>query len=349
MKPYCSAVCIGSFPHQQPEAITEKLIDTICDYPLWPQLPNRTFLESMYVQYSEGMPLVKMDLNERKIVFAAAENNEEEVQSFYEDVIAENYGRFSMSEEYAAGLYEFRRLADKISANKPHAVKGHITGPVSFALTVTDEQRRALYFNDSLKEIITAALKMKAVWQINFLKEIYSDVIFFVDEPYLSGIGSGIMSIDPATIQSELTDFIDSVKQIHPSVPLAFHCCGNTDWSLLINAGVDILSFDAFNYGESLFYYEDSVRTFLQRGGSLAWGIVPTSGDFMKENKKSLVRKMDDFIALMEKKGFNPMNVLENSFITPACGTGSLTMEEAGHILDLTSSVSSHLKSQLKS
>lgn len=346
MKPYCSATFIGSFPHLEPEKITDRLMNYAPNFPLWPQLPNRSFLESMYVQYSENVPAINIDLDERKIFFSSLEGLETELEKFYENSIMENYDYFAISPESAKGLYYFRDCADKIK--KPVAIKGHITGPISFALTVTDENRKAVYFEPTLREIVSIAIKMKSIWQINFLKEIYNDVMLFVDEPYLSGIGSGVFSIDPEDIQSQLTDFVSSVKQVHPQVPIAFHCCGNTDWSLLINSGVDILSFDAFNYADSIFYYEDVLRSFLERDGILAWGIVPTSGDFKQQTKASIIDKMNLNLDLLEQKGFDVRKTMENSFITPACGTGTLTESETDTIIALTAEVSEHFKQDLK-
>jgi len=345
MKPFCNPIFIGSFPHTQALEISENLINLSNKFPLWAQLPNRSFLESMYVQYSEKMPAVKIDLSEKRIFFTSLKTQEKELQEFYENVVSENYDYFKISEEYANALYVFRELSDKIQQNNPIAIKGHITGPISFALTVTDENRRAVYFDPSFKEIVFTAVKMKAIWQINFLKNIYDKVILFVDEPYLSGIGSGIFAIEQNQVREELSEFVRDIKSVHPDVPIAFHCCGNTDWSVLINSGIDILSFDAFNYAESIFYYEDILKNYLANSGKLAWGIVPTSGDFKNSTLDSIIVRMNSVIETFDKKGFDISKLMENSFISPACGMGSLSIEETDKILGLTIGVSNHFKS----
>ena len=72
-----------------------------------------------------------------------------------------------------------------------------------------------------------------------------------------------------------LKEVIDAV---HADSGLAgIHCCGNTEWSILIDAGVDIVNFDAFEFGETIAMYGKAVKEHLQRGGMLAWGVVPTS------------------------------------------------------------------------
>ena len=43
------------------------------------------------------------------------------------------------------------------------------------------------------------------------------------------------------------------IEAVHGEGALAgVHCCGNTEWSILMDAGVDIMNFDAFDYGETI-------------------------------------------------------------------------------------------------
>ena len=65
---------------------------------------------------------------------------------------------------------------------------------------------------------------------------------------------------------------------IHAEDALAgVHCCANTDWSVLLATQVDILNLDAYGYLENLALYPDELRQFIDRGGYVAWGIVPNN------------------------------------------------------------------------
>ena len=58
------------------------------------------------------------------------------------------------------------------------------------------------------------------------------------------------------------------VDAVHADNALAgVHCCGNTEWSILIDAGVDIVNFDAFGYGETIAMYPAGIKTLFARGG----------------------------------------------------------------------------------
>jgi hypothetical protein len=48
------------------------------------------------------------------------------------------------------------------------------------------------------------------------------------------------------------------------------------DWDFLPNLDLDVLSLDLSNNRDVFFYYTDSIRRFLDRGGLIVWGIVPT-------------------------------------------------------------------------
>jgi hypothetical protein len=109
------------------------------------------------------------------------------------------------------------------------------------------------------------------------------------------------------------------------------HCCGNTDWGLLLEAPIDILSFDSFGYFDSLRLYDKAVGKFFARGGWLAWGLVPTGAEeFRQETADSLWERFALQVAQLardQKTGLK--EILNQAILTPACGMGYLSPEEA--------------------
>ena len=92
---------------------------------------------------------------------------------------------------------------------------------------------------------------MKCRWQIRKFQPFAEKVICFIDEPILSAFGSSTyVSVTRDDTVAKLGEVIEAV---HAEGALAgVHCCGNTEWSILIDAGVDIVNFDAFDYGETI-------------------------------------------------------------------------------------------------
>ena len=95
------ATAIGSFPHREPEAACELILENIPEIPIWPQLPNANFREQMEIQYSEGMPCLVVDEAKERIYFETGGDPTGDLEKFYENVLAENLDYFSISPDFS--------------------------------------------------------------------------------------------------------------------------------------------------------------------------------------------------------------------------------------------------------
>jgi len=310
---------IGSLPYLD----AEKSVRMICgnfDIPFWPQLPKRSFKEDMYSQFSQGLPGVIIDDKRKKVYVDSSKDLSEELAKIYEAHVSGDYNSLGITEEFSHGFYAFLKAAARC---KSEYVKGHITGPVSFGLGVTDERGRSIIYNDELKEAFVKLLEIKALWQIDKLKDIAKKAIIFIDEPYLTSFGSSFVNIKREDAISMLNSIIDG---IHSKDSLAgIHCCGNTDWSVIAGTRADIINFDAYLYADNLSLYSKDIDRFLKMGGYLAWGIVPTSDTVLKETDKSLFERLNLQIENLEKKSIDRDLIIQNSLLTPSCGMGTLS------------------------
>lgn len=330
--PSAFATAIGSVPHADPKKALSLVFDTIPIAPAWPQLPKRGFKESMYAQFSEGMPALRIDETEKRMWFDTA-LLADQLEGFYNSIIDEDIGRFAITKEYALGLHAFLEALEKKEHKKTKYLKGQITGPITFGLGITDEERKSALYNDELKDVVIKGLSMKARWQVRQLKRYSEDVIIFVDEPYLVSIGSSFVSLNREDTIGSLNEVIDA---IHKEEAFAgIHCCGNTDWSLLTETAVDIINFDAYNYLESLMLYESSIKRFLERGSRIAWGIVPTIDTISEVKLPELIDRMRAAFKLLKEKGFKESLVMGGAIFTPSCGMGSLGVDSAERCMQL--------------
>lgn len=328
----CVATAIGSLPHKDVKKAWEIILNTLPDIPIWPQLPNRSFKENMYIQYSENFPCVVCDEENRKIFFDTSKNLELELEKFYQKYLEKDIEYFKISEDYAAGFYAiFRTFKDFF----PKYIKGHITGPISFGLTITDENKKSIIYHEQLFDAVVKGLAMKGIWQVLKFKDLNLPSIIFIDEPYLSAFGSAYVNLSREEIIIPLNEVINTIKENNNNVLVGIHCCGNTDWSLLMETKVDIISFDAYNFISSFILYPKELTTFLNRGGIIAWGIIPSSKEVVKEDVKSLIKKLEQGIELLSTKGIQKELLLKNLFITPSCGTGTLSEDIAEKVFRL--------------
>lgn len=350
-EPNFLATAIGSMPHEDPERAVDIVLDAIPDAPIWPQLTSRGLYEQMEIQYSEGMPRRVVDQENSRLYFDTTGDYSDDLASFYEaymmamdpDAGSGDFSSMAISPEYAAGLYALEARLKKEDAKRPF-VKVQVTGPCTFALTVVDEGKRAMFYNDEFRDVIVKALAMKCRWQIRKFQPYAEQVICFIDEPVLSGFGSSTyVSVQRDDVVGVLAEVIEA---IHADNALAgVHCCGNTDWSLLVDAGADIINFDAYGYGETVLMYGEKIRAHLEAGKALAWGVVPTSEEVRAENVESLSTAYARLAnQLAERCGVDREVIARQTIITPSCGTGSMSVPDAEMSFKLSGELAAALK-----
>lgn len=334
---------IGSFPFTNIDEAIDVILDTCPDIPFWPQLPKRVAYENMYLPFLEGVPCTVVD-EEQGTVFMDTEKTEG-IEEFYENVQTGNLDVFAISERYAPGFYRFlERLQATITT--PRFIKTQITGPFSMGLGLKDENGKPIIYNYGYFDIVKKALTMKAQWMVSTILRRFPDkkVIVFFDEPYMVSFGSAYVSISKEETIELFNDVLEGVSAIR-----GVHCCGNTDWSVLFSTDVDIVNYDAFNYLETVFYFEEDLKLFVNRGGRIAPGLIPSSSDDIgkiaedsstlpcghvsPDPQPILKEKIDRFRYLMETK-IGPEGLRE-LIITPSCGLGSVTAEEARYAMGL--------------
>jgi methionine synthase II (cobalamin-independent) len=173
-------------------------------------------------------------------------------------------------------------------------------------------------------------------------------VIIFFDEPALAGFGSSeFISMSREEVMACFEEVLGAAAA--EGGITGIHVCANSDWSLILDSSANIVSFDAYSYFDKFMLYPDHVRRFIEKGNIIAWGIVPTGDvkDIERETADSLVAQWKEKAAQMETLGLDSPVVMTHSLITPSCGTGSLSLEHATRVLELTKAVSERLREKI--
>lgn len=343
-----NCLAIGSLPHKNLDeamAVVEKYFKTI---PFWPQLTKISKNEDMIIQFLEKMPsffLGKDYLDtEYDDFFEDLEQFFMDYEEIVSDINSDILDKYAVSAEFSSSFPKFIEL---IKEYKPHFAKGQIVGPFTLATTLVDKDGKCAIYDETLKEIIIKTLTIKALWQIKQIKNANpaATPIIFIDEPSISQLGtSAFVTIS----QNEVIEMFKEITDIlHANGALsAIHCCGKCDWSVPISSGVDIINLDAYSFAQNLSLFNKTVNDFLNNGGKIAWGVVPTLDKEALEHTDltELENKFKQAISYLTKKGIDEKLIIENSIISPSCGAGSLSETLAEKAMKLTKNLSDMLK-----
>ncbi|GAB4275197.1 uroporphyrinogen decarboxylase/cobalamine-independent methonine synthase family protein [Thermincola ferriacetica] len=338
---------IGSLPLTGPREATEFIMKKFADIPHWAQLPRAGEQEGFINQFIG--PLTKVGLismHGAKYYFNTDDQDwAARLGEFYAIYLAAAEGDdkalqyFAFPPDSAKGYYDFRKYLTEKGTGSARCLKGQISGLLSVGFALTDQNRRAAYYDPQIRDVLIKVLSMQGKLQARELAEFGLPVIIFVDDPGLYACG---MSTHVTLKREEIIDELNAIfEQIHSAgAAVGVHSCAGMDWTILMESNLEIISFDAYEYFVSLASYSSELKQYMDRGGILAWGIVPTSEKLYQESAETLASLLGERLQALEGKGLDRDILLRQSLITPSCGTGLLTEELANKVYDITVQVS---------
>lgn len=326
------------------EALMEVLRRTP-ETPHWVQLPLNTS-EGFLIQFCEGMPGLRSDPT------VSIENNSARFETglvkFYRDYLAATKGeisldktRFTVSRNAAPGLY---LMLEALEGWDPWVIKGQITGPITILMGIHNGEGHSAYCDKPIRDTLVKLLAQKARWQAELLKSVGSRAIVFVNEH--------VSSQDyefPNFCISKKRD-IACLKRVLRAIQEAgiwsgVHICGEADWRAILQCNLNALGFDSYSYFDQIEPFRSEIAAFLEKGGMLAWGIVPIKPNALREsNASDLAKLWISQAQRLEIPALSLTDIFLRSFITPGCGLDKIDKKLAIRAMDLTIMVSNILR-----
>jgi hypothetical protein len=228
-------------------------------------------------------------------------------------------------------------LAASAARRPGAAVKLQITGPVTLALAMVAAGAKpgkafpvaGRHVDGRVRALMaeaTAALGSDA------------PVVLVLDEPGLTAVGD--------SFPFEVDDTIDLLSSAmasagHDTVT-GVHCCGPTDWRLVLQSGPDLLSLPA---DPSVARDGGAFGGFLDRGGWIAWGAVPTDrplGEREDTHWRALTAVWND----LSRDGCDAMLLRTQAVVTPACGLARHYPSQVARLYGLVRRVAERVQDQ---
>ena len=258
----CSTTAMGIMPHRNVEQALGLALSL--DIPFWPQLPKMSLYEDMYVQASQNFPGIAIDFEKERLSFNTA-RFEQELDGYYVKMDAPE--TFALTAQYSTVFHKF--LSKELHGFK--AIRGQNIGPVSFGFKVLDENLKPIIYNDEVRTVLFDFIQKKVNIQYRELKERNPNAFVWLDEPGLGYVFSGLSGYNEQQAKEDYHNFVQGLEG-----PKGLHLCAEVNLPYLLELGVEILSFDAYQIGFMPKQYAGSVAEFIKRGGIVSWGIVPT-------------------------------------------------------------------------
>lgn len=302
----CQTTAMGIMPHTDVGRALNLALSL--DIPFWPQLPNVSFHEDMYAQTSQNFPGIAVDPEQERISFDTR-RFEEEINDYSQKM--DEPETFALSHDYSIVYHQFlaRDLKDYT------AIRGQLTGPVSFGFRVTDEDSRPIIYNENVRALLFDFMQHKANFQYQQLKEKNRSAFVWLDEPGLGWVFSGLSGYNDILAKQDYHNFLDGFDGLR-----ALHLCANVNLPYLLQMGIDLLSFDAYQIELMPRAYASTVADFIKREGIIAWGIVPTdSVNLAKETPETLAELLSGYWEVVSQNtDLTARQIARQSLIAPA-------------------------------
>ncbi len=335
--PELLATGVGALPHRDPIEACRAVLAVFPRIPYVPTLPNRGFLEAIVFADAEHLP--GGVVRDGRLVIDRSTDPSEAMEQVLLDYLERNAEPYRVGKAYGSGFHAMmgRDLSDAL------LVKCQVTGPVTFGMQVVDEARRPILYDPEYADLLGKLLGLRARWCENAMRERMGAraTLVVLSDPYLASLGSAVVPVDAGVAASAFEDIAALLDG-----GLGIHCCANTDWGFVLGLAPAVVSVDAWTYAREFLLYADEIARYMERGGVVAWGIVPADhAAFAAEKPDAFFSRFEEICARATET-IDPDLFDRQSLITPTCGIRNANEGEAIEIMAATASLSRRLRGE---
>ena len=313
--PAAATIGIGSLPHRVVREAAEFSFDAF-DVLTLPSLPRRCPAEAPIAQALVGAPGVTLGQYGTVAIDVSGLDPDAEVRT-----------------DFGSDRFAGFRTCLQLAAERGHtgAVKWQFVGPISVGVALRRAGASPDVAFSMASRVVRSHLRSIGAQIAEALPDAPQLVV--VDEPFLDDVMAHDFPIAP----DEAVDLLSSaMASVEMSATVGVHVCGDIDVATLTASGPKVLSLPA---RPSLLPYAGYVARFLDRGGVIAWGAVPTEGPIGGAAGRTAAR-LEALWAQLGERGCDPMRLRQQSLISPQCGLGGHSTSVAERVCDTARAVS---------
>ena len=234
------------------------------------------------------------------------------------------------------GIRAFLDLAATIRLDGA-AVKWQFVGPVTLGVALHRAGLAAETAFDLALSVVRTRLAHISAAVSEALPN--SSQLVVLDEPWFAELMHPGFPIPP----DEAVDRISGAMAALPiSTISGVHCCAPCDVATLLASGPNVISLPV---SAELVDWVGYLTRFLDDGGTIAWGVMPTDGPVPSSSDRQW-RELSDVWCSLVQRGCDPVLLRRQSILTPQCGLAYHSASVARRIARLTGDVGKRVQDQ---
>ena len=288
------ATAIGSLPHRDAHTAAALTLRCLPELPAAPQLPLRSAREGVVAQWAGAVPGI--------VVHA---DGTIEITSVFDPLAPLDT---TFTNDTHAGLLTFLEVAARQPC-VPKRVKVQVAGPLTLGtafVAAGADADLAFPLAANVSRAWAAAITDLVARQLPD-----AALLCFLDEPALVRWRGSEGPID----REAATDLLSTALAACSGVS-GVHVCGEGDLRLALDAGPQVVHFDV---GALQLDDATAIARFLDGGGWIAWGAIPTHRP-VGEQAQPLWKALLDAWCELTRRGCDPVQLRAQALVAPACG-----------------------------
>ena len=280
MKLYTRCLPLGALPYETVEAATKMEAKLFEKMPFLARLPKIDADDDIINRTFENFPGVKIDKHE--VILKITSNHYKQRISKLEKAF--NHPSLSDLELFGITAPFMEKYLQMIKKFEPPYAVINLLGPFTISQMLQNAAEGQMLIDKSYRKLFIQGICVKALWMIEKVKEMSpkTDTIIVFEEPLLGQLGDIKRNNEEVTNELVIAMFSRVFEKLHEAgAVVGVQSLDKCDWKIPIAAGADLISFDAYNNPNNLTILPEQIVEFVERGGKINWGIVPTMNEAM--------------------------------------------------------------------
>ncbi len=264
----------GDLPYTTDSLTTKMMVKLFENVPYLAMLPLASPHENLCYRTLENIPGV--EIKDKKVFFNTKTKNFKQDLRELDNIF--NHPDVENLEKYKIDSFFLPKYLQILKRIKPAETVVNLLGPFTVSQLLTNREELQILTDKCYRKLVIQAVCVKALWIIGKIKEVSPETkpVIILEEPLFYKFGDIKRENENVTREIVLNLFakvISKIKEYHGFVGIqSFEKC---DWQIPLEAGVDIISFDAYNNPNNLNIIAEKINNFLAGGGRINWAIVP--------------------------------------------------------------------------